>query len=224
MRIACVVPARLNSTRFPRKLLALARGQSVITRTLLQAQAAFDEVYLATDSPEIAAHAAPLGVTVIETSPTCRNGTERIAEAVAKTPALLACDIIVNLQGDHPLTQPATLRAIVERLRDHPEAVVATAVTPSSDPHSVKCTFDRFGNALYFSRKPISSYAHIGVYAYRTPFLLQSLPPTPFQLAEDLEQLKFLEWGYKIQVAVVDERPLGVDTPQDLETLNSLLA
>ncbi len=239
MRTICVIPARLNSSRFPGKLLEKAQGKTVLERTLERALRCpfIDYTYVATDSEPIAEHIQAMGANVVWTSPTCRNGTERIAEAVKTSPEIGQADIIVNLQGDHPCTNPQTLGAVVQALQLDPEALVSTAVTHLTDrtdflsPHVVKCVFDQNFNALYFSRAPIphcagdvKAYAHIGLYAYRRAFFdLPPLSPTPLQLSEDLEQLQILERGYRIKVAVVEEMPLGVDTPQDLVKLEQYL-
>jgi 3-deoxy-manno-octulosonate cytidylyltransferase (CMP-KDO synthetase) len=242
MSIACVIPARLNSTRFPRKLLEKAHGKTVLERTFEQASkcSLIDHLFVATDSEEIGNHVVQLGGQVIWTSPDCQNGTERICEALSKTPDLQKSSLIINIQGDHPCTQPETLTAIIKILESDPVAVMSTAVTKINtlseylSPHTVKCVFDKSQNALYFSRspipyfaqnQPIQGYAHIGVYCYKTPFLQKHfLKETTFlQKSEDLEQLKVLENGNRIKIAVVEEMILGIDTPQDLEKLKEIL-
>jgi 3-deoxy-manno-octulosonate cytidylyltransferase (CMP-KDO synthetase) len=177
---------------------------------------------------------------VIWTSPSCRNGTERIGEAVANDARLQNTRFIVNLQGDHPCTEPKTISAIVEALKNDSDASMSTAAALLRDrndylsQHMVKCVFDRNHNALYFSRAPIPytatdrpfrAFGHIGIYCYRTPFLkkLLQFSPSPLQESEDLEQLKVLENGFRIKIAVVEETPLGVDTPQDLAKLEKIL-
>lgn len=229
----CIIPARYNSSRFPGKLLKMAAGQTVLERTFRSAQQAksIDKIFIATDDERIAEHIESLGGSILWTPNTCKNGTERIAKALLAYPELQKARCIVNLQGDHPLTSPTTLEAIAKVLLDDPEADVATAVRPiqSQDdffsPHVVKCVLGVSGKALYFSRAPIpygassdNRYQHIGIYAYKTSFLLllSSLPDTPLCTSEDLEQLKFLELGYCIKAAVVEDCALGVDTPNDL--------
>lgn len=237
MRTICIIPARLNSSRFPGKLLQKAGGRTVLERTLEKALRCpyIDYTYVATDNEEIAEHIRALGGNVVWTSPTCRNGTERIAEAVKTSPEIAQADIIVNLQGDHPCTDPQTIAAVIQSLRSDPEAMLSTAATKLTDradftsPHVVKCVFDLNHNALYFSRSPIphsfeQAYAHIGIYGYRRAYFdLPPAAPTPLQLSEDLEQLQILERGYRIKVALVEEMPLGVDTPQDLVKLEQYL-
>lgn len=239
----CIIPARLHSTRFPKKLLTLAGGKSILQRTYECALGCknIDELWVATDHPEIAAHVQEFGGKVILTSESCQNGTERIADALQREPKLQKAAIVINLQGDHPCTSPMTIDRIAQILIDDLDAKISTAVRPIRSwedyfsPHVVKCVFDHQGHALYFSRSPIPylkkeyetppAFQHIGIYGYRTEFLMQigSMHDTGLQRSEDLEQLRFLELGYKIRVAVVEDEALGVDTPQDLEKLERIL-
>ncbi len=241
MTVACVIPARYNSSRFPGKLLVRAAGKTILQRTFERASDCpdIDELYVATDDERIANHVQSLGGQVIWTSPECKNGTERIIEALRSHSRLQQASIIVNLQGDHPCTEPGTIGAIIQKLKSDKEAVMSTAVTAIKNiedfqsPHIVKAVFDREGNALYFSRSPIPysrdpsslGYAHIGIYCFRRTFLLSDLGAelTPLQKSEDLEQLKILELGHRIKIAIVDEIPMGVDTPQDLVKLEKYL-
>jgi 3-deoxy-manno-octulosonate cytidylyltransferase (CMP-KDO synthetase) len=241
--IACVIPARLNSTRFPEKLLQLACGKTVLQRTYECAARCkrLDEIFVATDSEKIASHVQSFGGQIILTSSSCQNGTERIAEALLKEPRLQKASIVINLQGDHPCTSPATLERIADLLTEDSTADMSTPVRllkswdDYRSPHVVKCVFDISGRALYFSRSPIpyskkecekpSGFQHIGLYAYRPSLLLKigSMKDTDLQRLEDLEQLRLLELGYRIKVAVVDDEALGIDTPQDLRKLEELL-
>lgn len=242
MRIACVIPARFGSTRFPGKLLAKAHGKTVLQRTFESASEHFapEQLFVATDDARIAEHIEGLGGQVVWTSESCPNGTERIAEALRSTQSLADADIVVNLQGDHPCIRAASLKAAVDALRADPVAVmstIATSIRHLADflsPHVVKVVVDRAGNALYFSRAPIpytreglpaGALHHIGLYAFRTEFLARyaAMASTPLQLLEDLEQLKVLEMGLRIKVAVVEETPIAVDTPQDLQHLENYL-
>ena len=239
----CIIPARLNSSRFPGKLLAMAGGKTILQRTYecsLRSKR-LDDRFVATDNAQIADHVESFGGKVIWTSSSCQNGTERINEALQKVPKLRQAPIVINLQGDHPCTSPDTIDKIVDLLIQDPSASVGTAVRPIrswedySSPHVVKCVFDRTGQALYFSRSPIPfvkkdcgkpvGFQHIGIYGYRTAFLLKiaSMQDTDLQRSEDLEQLRFLELGYKISVALVDDEAIGIDTPQDLVKLEELL-
>ncbi len=242
MTIACVIPARFNSYRFPGKLLAKAQGKTVLQRTYEKATLCpeLSSLFVATDDERIADHVRQFNGEVIWTSSHCRNGTERIAEALQKDARLQSSSYIINLQGDHPCTEPATLSAIVEALRKDPQAAMSTPATKFTDrseylsPTRVKCVFDKNQNALYFSRspipyiaegKPLNAFCHIGIYCYQTSFLKQmiSQSPTFLQQSEDLEQLNVLENGFRIKIAVVEETPLGVDTPQDLAKLEKIL-
>lgn len=242
MTTACVIPARLNSSRFPGKLLEKANGKTVLQYTFEKATACreIDEVFVATDNEQIAEHILSLGGKVIWTSPSCENGTLRIYDAYSHDARLQKARYIVGLQGDHPLTQPETIHAILKALRSDPKAKMATAVTRIEEigdfqsPHIVKCVFDQDQNALYFSRSPIpyhtnnqmlNAYGHIGIYCYESAFLKKffSLDPSTLQRLEDLEQLKVLENGFRVKIAVVKEKILGIDTPKDLERFKEIL-
>ena len=186
--VICIIPARLHSTRFPEKLLALANGKSVLQRTYECALKSkkIDGLWIATDHPKIANHVQGFGGKVIWTSESCKNGTERIADALQREPLLQRADIVINLQGDHPCTAPNTIDQIAQLLMDDFQTKIATAVRPIVNredylsPHVVKCVFDHQGRALYFSRSPIPyfkkeyeihrAFQHIGIYAYRTSF------------------------------------------------------
>ena len=242
MPIVCLIPARYNSTRFPGKLLANALGKTVLQRTIESALEAFEaeQLFIATDDERIAAHVESLGCNAIWTDPNHLNGTDRIAEAVLKTAALDTADIIVNLQGDHPRTRRNTFKAVIDILQSDPHAVMSTVAIPLKEeeaffsPHVVKVTLDRNGNALYFSRSPIpywkgklppNALQHLGLYCFRRDFLLEysRMKATDLQRLEDLEQLKVLEAGYRIKVAIVEEEAIAVDTPNDLAKLIQLL-
>ena len=241
MSVSCVIPARLNSSRFPEKLLKNIGTKTVLQCTFEKALLCkeIDSLFVATDSEEIAAHVRSFGGSVILTGK-CPNGTQRVSEALQKNPILQRSDLIINLQGDHPSTQPETLSAIIQALRSDKSAQMSTAVTKIQmkhdflSPHIVKCVFDTSLNALYFSRSPIpyhadfkeiQAYGHIGVYCYRTSFLKEFIgtDKTPNQKLEDLEQLGVLENGYRIKIAKVNERILGIDTPEDLKRYICLL-
>lgn len=221
----------------------MAGGKTILQRTYECAKLCqkLDEIWVATDDSQIADHVQSFHGKVIWTSSSCQNGTERIAEALQKEPHLQKASTIINLQGDHPLTSPTTLERISEELLNDPSADVSTAVRPLQSwddyrsPHVVKCVFDHNLRALYFSRSPIPyskiecaqpfGFQHIGLYGYRPSFLLRisQMQDTGLQRSEDLEQLRFLELGYKIRIAVVEDEALGIDTPQDLEKLEKRL-
>jgi 3-deoxy-manno-octulosonate cytidylyltransferase (CMP-KDO synthetase) len=199
-----------------------------------------DQVFVATDDARIAKHVEGLGVKAIWTLPTHINGSERIAEALEKTPALAQAEIILNLQGDHPCMLPTSMQAAIDILENDPDAMMSTIATPILSledflaPQIVKVVVSRTGDGLYFSRAPIpycktglpkSALQHIGLYCYRRSFLLKypQMASTPLQLQEDLEQLKVLEEGFRIKVAIVNEQCIGVDIPSDLTRLEELL-
>jgi len=233
-----VIPARLASTRLPRKLLLAETGQPLIQHTYAAAQQARrpSGVIVAADHAEIAAAVRAFGGQVEMTSPDCASGTDRVAEVARRTPNV---EIFVNVQGDEPELQGAAIDLVVELLERNPDAVMATLGTPIRDQHKlrdpscVKVVFDQSGRALYFSRSPIPHardwkdelltaepacfYQHIGLYAYRREFLLSlaEIPRTPLEKLENLEQLRVLETGRQILVGVIAQPTLGIDTPED---------
>jgi 3-deoxy-manno-octulosonate cytidylyltransferase (CMP-KDO synthetase) len=238
LRSQIVIPARLASTRLPRKLLLNETGRTLIEHTYRAAQQArrATGVCVAADHEEIAAAVRAFGGEVIMTSPECPSGTDRVAEVARRMPD---AEILVNVQGDEPELSGEAIDLVVDLLESTPTAVMATLATPIrdraklNDPSCVKVVFDRSGRALYFSRsaiphvrdwrdefltgEPASFHQHIGLYAYRREFLLQlaALPRTPLEKLENLEQLRVLEHGYSLMVGAIDEPTLGIDTPED---------
>jgi 3-deoxy-manno-octulosonate cytidylyltransferase (CMP-KDO synthetase) len=232
------IPARRRSTRLPDKMLLRETGKSVLQHTYEAALRARqpEAVLIATDDEAIAAEARAFGADVVMTNPDCPSGTDRIAEAVRELPR---AGIIVNLQGDEPEADPAAIDRLFELLEREPWASVATAATPIrervklDDPACVKVVLDRRGRALYFSRSvvphprewtvemlaadPPAFYQHLGMYGYRRPFLMQMTrwPVGRLEAIEKLEQLRILENGHAILVAVVDHATRGIDTPED---------
>ena len=238
-RIIGIIPARYGSSRFPGKMLATIAGKPLIQHTWEKAKgfACIDDLVVATDDQRIYDCIDQLGGQVVMTSVSCPSGTDRLAEVVRDHPRFRETDIIVNIQGDDPFINEATIQHAASHLLADKEAVMGTAVCPltcpslAADPSVVKCVLDLQGNALYFSRSLIPGghslqalpshtyYHHIGLYLFRPDFLLKygTLPPTPLQLAEDLEQLKVIEHGYRIRAAVVP--PLNgvhINTQEDL--------
>ena len=237
-RRVLAIPARRRSTRLPDKMLLRDTGKTVLEHTYEAACRAKlpEAVLIATDDEAIAAEARRFGADVVMTSPDCPSGSDRIAEAVRDLPR---AGIIVNLQGDEPEVDPAAIDRVFDLLEREPWASVATVATPIrdrkklDDPACVKVTFDRRGRALYFSRSPIphprewsdellqseppSFYQHLGLYGYRRPFLMQMTrwPVGQLEGVEKLEQLRILENGHAILVAVVDRATQGIDTPED---------
>ncbi|KAF9588445.1 hypothetical protein IFM89_010204 [Coptis chinensis] len=233
---------RFASSRFQGKPLVHILGKPMIQRTWERAKLAttLDNVVVATDDEKIAECCRGFGADVIMTSESCRNGTERCNEALLKLQKKY--DIVVNIQGDEPLIEPEIIDGIVKSLQGAPDAVFSTAVTSlkpedAHDPNRVKCVVDNYGYAIYFSRglipfnksgkvNPNFPYLlHLGIQSYDTKFLriYPELPPTPLQLEEDLEQLKVLENGYKMKVIKVNHDAHGVDTPEDVEKIESLM-
>jgi 3-deoxy-manno-octulosonate cytidylyltransferase (CMP-KDO synthetase) len=236
MSVICLIPARLQSRRFPFKLLQEVAGKTILQYTFEQAKlsSSIDMIYIATSDLEIAREATRFGAPVLLTSNRPRSGTERIAEALCQLPSWKKAAYFINLQGDHPLVSPNLVEEMVDVLRCHPRAIVATPITPIrtiedfNSPHIVKCVCNLEGEALYFSRSPIPyggltstkpCYGHIGIYGYRPSFFEDFVTlssPTPLSLTEDLEQLSVLERGKTIQTWITQEPLLGIDTPEDL--------
>ncbi len=245
-----MVPARAASTRLPGKALADIGGLPMVVRTARQAAASgADRVVVATDHPQIADIVRVHGLDVLLTSPDHPTGTDRLSEACA----LLGLDddaIVVNVQGDEPLIDPALVATVARTLAANPSAAIATAAHPVAsadelfDPNAVKVVCDAAGRALYFSRAPlpwardaladggrrlapgVPALRHIGLYAYRASFLRQfpQLPQGVLERFEALEQLRALEHGFAIQVHVTDHAPAGgVDTPEDLARVRALV-
>jgi 3-deoxy-manno-octulosonate cytidylyltransferase (CMP-KDO synthetase) len=243
-KVLAVIPARYESSRFPAKMIANLKGKPLVYHTYARACEAtlVDEVVVAADDERIVEALAPHGVRVILTSPDHHTGTDRVAEAAALSDA----DIIVNVQGDEPLLDPRVIDETVRPLLDDPTLPMATAcrrmteLADMANPNVVKVIIDQRGRALYFSRLPIPyvrdtaahpapgapCYQHIGLYVFRRDFLLTfaSLPQTPLEMLEKLEQLRVLEHGYDIAVVETTYLAIGVDTPQDLERVRKLMA
>lgn len=237
-KVVGVIPARLDSKRFPRKMLVDIKGKSLIQRTYENALSSkkLHALVIATDSEEIFNHATSFGAKAVMTSVDCHSGSDRVAEAIERSSEFSQTEIVVNIQGDEPDLSVTAIDSVVQALEDDEDAQVSTACVridnakDAHDPSVVKCTINQNGQALYFSRAMIPYgktgefnseliyYKHFGIYCYRKDFLLKysSLPHTPLQLAEDLEQLKILEHGYHIHVVEVDSDSIGIDTPQDL--------
>lgn len=230
-----IIPARWGSSRFPGKPLALIHGKPLIQWTYENAIKCklLSTVVVATDDVRIFDCVSDFGGQVVMTDSTCPTGTDRLADVIRRYSAYASHDIIVNIQGDEPCLSPQVIEQLIRLLDSDTEAGMATAATrfhqaeDLKDPGKVKCTTDKRGNALFFGRSTPVNYAlditkdpiyhHMGIYAFRRKFLLHyaELPETPLQTGESLEQLKVLEHGYRIKVALVNERALGVDTPED---------
>lgn len=238
LRALAVVPARLGSTRLPRKMLLRASGRYLFEHTVLGVQRArsLSAVVLATDSPEILAAAAEVGVRALLTSAGHASGTDRVHEAFE----LLSAqgegpfDVVLNVQGDEPEIAGETLDPLVAAFADE-DVQLATLCTPLADaraaldPSVVKVVLDQHGDALYFSRAPIPAHApaasprasvpylrHVGVYAFRPEALrrFRALPRGELEACESLEQLRWLEAGLSIRVLVSPEGSVGIDTSE----------
>ncbi|MCX7174218.1 MAG: 3-deoxy-manno-octulosonate cytidylyltransferase [Proteobacteria bacterium] len=239
-----VIPARHASTRLPGKALADIAGKPMIVRVAEAAQRCRnDGIWVATDHADILAAVESQGFQGVMTRADHPSGTDRIAEVAIRL-GWRDDEIVVNLQGDEPLIDPALIESVVAGLSGDPDAAIATAshvITEAGDffnPNVVKVVVDRHGRALYFSRAPIpwdrdafaetrdvlppglQAQRHIGLYAYRVGFLRKygQLAPSPLERGEALEQLRALWHGYTIRVVVCEHAPAaGVDTPDDLE-------
>lgn len=246
MKFLGIIPARYASTRFPAKPLAMLGGKTVIQRVYEQVAGVLDNAYVATDDERIEAVVKAFGGKVVMTSVHHKSGTDRCYEAYTKIGA--GFDVVVNIQGDEPFIQPSQLRA-VKACFDDPSTQIATLVKPFSanddfaileNVNSPKVVVNKNMNALYFSRSIIPYqrnvekkdwlknhvyYKHIGLYAYRTEVLkeITSLAQSSLELAESLEQLRWLENGYTIKVGVTEVETIGIDTPQDLEQAEKYL-
>jgi 3-deoxy-manno-octulosonate cytidylyltransferase (CMP-KDO synthetase) len=254
-----VVPARYASTRLPGKPLADIAGKPMVAWVLERAAASGAAgVWAATDHGAVQAAVTAAGFSAVMTSPECASGTDRLAE-VASRLGWADDAVVVNVQGDEPLIEPALIRATAQALFDHPAASMATVCHPLGDvaevfnPNIVKVVTDKDGYALYFSRAPIPwardawmdtwtnpaarggqglppglpIKRHVGLYAYRVGFLKSypTLARPPLETFESLEQLRALWHGHRIAVIETPEpSPPGVDTPEDLELVRSLLA
>lgn len=235
-KIYCIIPARYHSTRLPGKPLADIAGKPMIQRVYEQAiQAKLpDQVIVATDHEEIFKVVADFGGQVMMTASNHPTGTDRLAEVAAKLPD---AQIIVNIQGDEPEIDPDVIDRLIQPLLLETDISMATVITPMDEaemeqPGCVKAVVDQKGNALYFSRslipylrtdsRLVPVYKHIGVYGYQKEFLLEfaRLSPTPLEQMESLEQLRALEYGYRIKTIVVNHAAIGVDTPEDLQAIN----
>jgi len=245
MKILAVIPARYASTRFPGKPLALIQGKTMIRRVYEQVKKAklVTAIVVATDDDRIASEVAHFGGNFIMTSPTHPSGTDRCYEALCKHQH--SFDAVINVQGDDPFIAPEQIDQLAQLIK--PENIgIATLIqrinekTHLFDPNVVKVITNPEGKAIYFSRQAIPYlrnfdidqwlkeyifYRHIGIYAYKSDVMKQitSLPPSPLEKAESLEQLRWLEHGITIQTGLTDHAQFGVDTPADLEKLINII-
>ncbi|MDO4759065.1 MAG: 3-deoxy-manno-octulosonate cytidylyltransferase [Rikenellaceae bacterium] len=247
MKFIAIIPARYASTRFPGKPLAMLGGKPMIQRVYEQVCGILDDAVVATDDERIYEAVKAFGGKVEMTSTEHRSGTDRCWEAYCKQGSTY--DVVVNVQGDEPFIRAAQLEALKACFED-PKTDIATLVKPFSEadglaalenPNSPKVVVDAAHQALYFSRSVIpylrnvpreewlrnhTFYKHIGIYAFRTEVLqaVTSLPQSTLEKCESLEQLRWLENGYKIGVGVTDIETIGIDTPEDLAKAEDFLA
>lgn len=240
MKFIGIIPARYASTRFPGKPLALLGGKPVIQRVYEQVSGVLDEAVVATDDERIERAVQAFGGKVVMTASSHKSGTDRCYEAYTKVGG--GYDVVVNIQGDEPFIQPQQLRAVQECFADA-TTQIATLVKPFTENdgwgalenvNSPKVVIDKNRRAIYFSRSVIpfvrgrerdewlsrhTYYKHIGLYAYRAEILkeITALPQSPLELAESLEQLRWVENGYVIRVGISEMETIGIDTPEDLE-------
>jgi len=231
-KVLGVIPARLESTRLPRKALRPICGQPMIVWVYKRARQArcLDGLLVATDGEEIASVCRQFAVPVMMTSPAHRSGTDRVFEVMTREPA----ELYVNIQGDEPMITPEHVELLLRPFHDEPEAQVSTlkvamGLDAARNPNDVKVVTDLRGRAVYFSRALIpydrdgsgrvQYYKHLGFYAYTRAALnkFHNLPPSPLEQLEKLEQLRFLENGIPITVVETSQDTIGVDTEEDLK-------
>lgn len=247
MKFIGIIPARYASTRFPAKPLAILGGKTVIQRVYEQVSGKLDKVVVATDDERIKDEVERFGGEVVMTSAKHQSGTDRCYEAFLKIGE--GHEVIVNIQGDEPFIQQSQLETIKTCFTDD-RTQIATLVKPFlpntpndelQNPNSPKVTIDKDGYALYFSRSVIpylrnvesgiswasrhTYYKHIGIYAYHADVLkeITALPQSSLEIAESLEQLRWLENGYRIKTGLTSIETIGIDTPADLEKAEEYL-
>ena len=243
MKFMAIIPARYASTRYPGKPLAILGGKTVIQRVYEQVKSVLDDVYVATDDDRIYSTVTDFGGKAVMTRADHKSGTDRIEEAAEKIG--LDADVIINVQGDEPFIQPSQIETLMQ-LFDAPETQIGTLGKPFEsidaveNPNSPKIVTDNRGFALYFSRsiipfirgKELDSWfgeypflKHLGVYAYRREVLAEvtKLPMSSLEKAESLEQLRWLQNGYRIRVGLTDIETVGIDTPEDLTRAEEFL-
>ncbi len=240
VKVVGVIPARYESTRLVHKLLRNLKGKPLLQWSWEAAQnaALLDDLIIACDHEEVAKVAKKFGAKVVMTSPQQPSGTDRIAEAVSN----MDVGVVVNIQADEPLIHPLVIDGLVSEMLSSQKILMATAKkkidldSEINNPNVVKVICDRDGWAIYFSRYPIpyyraadepkNYYKHLGIYAYTKDFLytFKNLGPSNLEKAEKLEQLRVVEAGYRIKVIETKFNSWGVDTQEDLEYIESILA
>lgn len=241
IRFCGVIPSRYGSVRFPGKSLALIKGKPMVQRVYEQCikSKMLDYVVVATDDKRIADTVTGFGGNFVMTSSDLNSGTDRVAQAVLR----IDTQYVINIQGDEPLIDPQIIDSVAQSMVDSEEVYMSTPISvfgageDVNNPNFVKAVVDNDNYAIYFSRSPIPYirdknsagpqifYKHIGLYGYKKDFLLElvRLPQSRIELAEQLEQLRVLENGYKIKTVVVKYNGMGVDTPSDVEEIEKRL-
>ena len=243
MNFTAIIPARYASTRFPGKPLALLGNKPVIQHVYEQASSVLSDVWVATDDDRIREAVEKFGGRVVMTRADHKSGTDRIEEAAEKTGT--QADVVINIQGDEPFVQPSQIKTLMQ-LFDNADTQIGTLgkhfenIEAVNNPNSPKIVTDRQGFALYFSRSVIPYIRgvqdnewlshfpflkHLGLYAYRREVLheITQLPQSSLEIAESLEQLRWLENGYRIRVGLTDVETVGIDTPEDLQRAEEFL-
>lgn len=239
MKTIALIPARYGATRFPGKLLKILGDKTIIRHSYENTKATllFDEVMVVTDSVEIFEEITRNGGYAVMSKNVHESGTDRIAEAVEN----LEVDIVVNVQGDEPFVKKNMLADLLNAFKNENERVEVaslmchiSALEDIQNPNHVKVVTDRHQNALYFSRSvipyprdtnlEIKYFKHVGIYAFRKEALMHFTKNkmTPLESVEKLEQLRYLENGYKIKMVVTTEVPIAIDTPEDLEKAKAI--
>lgn len=245
MQFIGIIPARFQSTRFPGKPLVMLGEKPIIQWVYENAKKALDIVYVATDDERIYRAVEAFGGQAVYTSPNHQSGTDRCAEAAQKVAEQLDFDVVINIQGDEPFIRPEQVEGL-KACFNSPEAEIATLIKPITNSEEItninrpKVVINKNSEAMYFSRSPIpfvrdnapedwinrnTFFSHIGMYAYRFDILLEltKLPVGVLEKAESLEQLRWLENGYRIKTAQTSFENIGIDTPEDLENAKKLV-
>ena len=245
MNFIGIIPARFQSTRFPGKPLVLLNGKPIVQWVYENARKALTEVYVATDDERIFRAVEAFGGKAVYTSANHESGTDRCAEAAQGLSKSMKVDVVVNIQGDEPFIRPEQIESL-KKCFSTPETEIATLINPITNIAEItninrpKVVINQHQEAMYFSRSPIpfvrgcaaekwldrhTFYSHIGLYAYRYDILLEltKLPIGLLERAESLEQLRWLENGYRIKTAQTQFENIGIDTPEDLEQAKKFL-
>ncbi len=245
MKFICIIPARYQSTRFPGKPLAKLGNKTIIQHVCENASKSIENVWVATDDERIANEVSEIGGKFVMTGSHHQSGTDRCAEAANILSKEIDFDVIVNIQGDEPFVRTEQIEALKSCFADA-NTEIATLVKLIEDektlfnPNRPKVVLDKQMNALLFSRSTIpfirgvdqkdwlasnKFFSHLGMYAYRIDVLreITKLSQTPLEISESLEQLRWLENGYKIKTAITEFESIGIDTPEDLEFAKSML-